>query len=142
MKVLVAEDDFLVRMVLEEYLCDLGHDVLAVEDGQAALDMLRAGPFDLLLTDLNMPKMDGFELLHAVGAEFPTLACIVASGLAHDTVKQELARVRARVLGFAPKPAAFVYLGRLLAEAEAKLAGDAAEALAQLPARPGCCECA
>jgi CheY-like chemotaxis protein len=126
MKICVAEDDFLIRMVLEEYLTDLGHAVITAEDGQAALDLLRVAPFDVLVTDISMPRMTGVQLLDVVGVEFPHLFCIVASGLGNHVVMQELARVKARILGMAPKPATFAHLGRLLAEAERHLALDPA----------------
>lgn len=66
LRVLVADDDATNRMVLEQKLRLLGIDPIMVEDGVLALNLLRESKFDLLLTDCQMPNMDGFELTAAV----------------------------------------------------------------------------
>jgi DNA-binding response OmpR family regulator len=65
--VLVADDDKVVRQIVTAKLSGLGHQVVAVEDGQAALERLHAGEIpDLLITDQLMPRMNGMELVRAV----------------------------------------------------------------------------
>lgn len=118
LRILLAEDEILLRLVFQDFLTDLGHEVIAVVDGQEALDMLRVAPFDVLVTDIHMPRMTGVELLRVVGAEFPDLPCIVASAFARSAMQQDLARTRARILGFAEKPFTFDALERLLARVE------------------------
>lgn len=66
--VLVAEDDAVNRLVLGQQLRLLGHTVTMAEDGEQALAMVRAGHFDMLLTDLHMPRADGCTLARAVRA--------------------------------------------------------------------------
>jgi DNA-binding response OmpR family regulator len=68
-KILVAEDDRHISRVIELWLQRSGHEVLTANDGKKALDLIRATHPDLLLTDVNMPVMDGMDLLEIVHAE-------------------------------------------------------------------------
>jgi CheY-like chemotaxis protein len=81
LRVLMAEDEPLAAEVIEEGLVEAGFQVLAAEDGQAALDLVAAGAeFDLLLTDLRMPRMDGQELIRRLRAWRPDLPVVVMTG--------------------------------------------------------------
>lgn len=81
--VVLAEDEAEVRAAIEQALVLLGYRVVAVEDGQRALDFLRAaGGASLLLTDLTMPVMSGDELVHRVHQELPALPVVVLTGYA------------------------------------------------------------
>jgi CheY-like chemotaxis protein len=121
MRVLIAEDDALLRMGYEDLISDLGHTVLTAVDGQDALDVLRAQAVDLLMTDLGMPRMDGCELLRRVTIEFPRLVCIVASAFTRETVAPELDGLGWRAVGFLRKPFTFDVLEHLVVEAERRL---------------------
>ncbi|TAG25700.1 MAG: response regulator [Burkholderiales bacterium] len=68
-RLLVAEDNRVNRLLLVRSLELLGHQVVAVDDGRKALEALRAQRFDLLLLDLGMPQMDGFEVLEAMARD-------------------------------------------------------------------------
>jgi EAL domain-containing protein (putative c-di-GMP-specific phosphodiesterase class I)/signal transduction histidine kinase/DNA-binding response OmpR family regulator len=68
-RILVAEDFGPNQAVLRLQLSRLGYDVALAADGNEALARWRAEPFDLLLTDLNMPGLDGFDLARAIRAE-------------------------------------------------------------------------
>ncbi|MBF0434692.1 MAG: chemotaxis protein CheW [Magnetococcales bacterium] len=78
LKALVVDDTPFLRALTSNYLQSVGFDVDQAEDGQAALAKLKMGEFDLLVTDLNMPGMDGFELAHEVPstihADIPMIA--------------------------------------------------------------------
>ena len=63
--VLVVEDDETFRDVLTEILAGAGHEVVAVGDGQAALDALEHGSFEVVLLDLNLPRVSGISVLSA-----------------------------------------------------------------------------
>lgn len=66
MKVLIADDDRLVRALLADMLVDLGHAVVAAEDGNQALDLCARESPDLLILDFLMPKLSGLDALHAL----------------------------------------------------------------------------
>jgi two-component system chemotaxis response regulator CheY len=70
MKILIVDDFPTMRRIIKNLLSDLGFtNVEATDDGATALPMLQAGDFDYLITDWNMPKMTGIELLKAVRAD-------------------------------------------------------------------------
>ncbi len=90
-RVLVAEDDAVNRLLLVEMLRQLGCDVVAVEDGLAAVKAASADHFDLALFDNHMPSMSGpeatrtlrtLQATHRIGS-FPILAC-TASAMEHE----------------------------------------------------------
>lgn len=68
LRALVVDDTPFLRVLTSSYLAGTGFDVVQAEDGQMALTYLKSGHYDLLVTDLNMPAMDGFEL----AVEIPT----------------------------------------------------------------------
>jgi CheY-like chemotaxis protein len=80
LRVLVAEDQELVREVLAGLLRSLGHEVIAAADGQAALVLAGSTSFDLLLTDVSMPRLTGPALAQALRAQRPSLPVIYLSG--------------------------------------------------------------
>jgi CheY-like chemotaxis protein len=81
-RVLVAEDEALAAMALEDLLLDAGFRVILAADGQEALEIAGREPFDLLLTDLRMPRLDGRELIHRLRAARPDLPVVVMTGYA------------------------------------------------------------
>lgn len=79
--VLVVDDDALIAMCTVEMLEDLGHDVIEVNSGSRALDVLQNGrPIDLLITDYSMPKMNGAQLASAARELRPDLPILLATG--------------------------------------------------------------
>ena len=62
MKVLIADDEQKNRILLKDFLTGLGHEVMAVENGKIALDLARANPPEIIISDILMPVMDGFKL--------------------------------------------------------------------------------
>ncbi len=81
LRVLMAEDERMAAEVIEEGLVEAGFEVLAADDGQAALDLAATGAgFDLLLTDLKMPRLDGKELIARLRAKRPDLPVVVMTG--------------------------------------------------------------
>lgn len=81
--VLFVEDDPTVRMVVNQWFSRFRqtHEFVSVENGLAALEILRKRPFEVVVTDLLMPVMDGFELIAALSFEFPNLPVIVTTAL-------------------------------------------------------------
>ncbi|UCD30130.1 MAG: response regulator [Planctomycetota bacterium] len=68
-KILVAEDDRHICRVITMWLTRNGHEVIAAENGKEALQLIREHRPDLLLTDINMPGIDGLNLLKTVKEE-------------------------------------------------------------------------
>lgn len=66
LRILAVDDSLTMREMLRQTLTEAGFDVLLAEDGLDALEKLAGADPDLILTDLNMPKMDGFGLIDAV----------------------------------------------------------------------------
>ena len=84
--VLVVDDEPSVRSLFEEALTESGHSVAVAENGAEALDQLRDGSLPcVVLTDVRMPRMDGFELSRAV-ADDPQLASIPIVVLTGDRI--------------------------------------------------------
>jgi two-component system chemotaxis response regulator CheY len=70
MKILIVDDFSTMRRIVRNLLKEIGYaNADEAEDGQAALKMLRSGNFTFVVSDLNMPNMDGFELLRRIRAD-------------------------------------------------------------------------
>lgn len=86
-RVLVVDDEVEIAETLAEILTDLGHRVEMVSQGEAALNQLKAGPFDLILSDLKMPVLDGPGLYAALLRDYPAMTEKIAF-LTGDTLSQ------------------------------------------------------
>lgn len=80
LRILVAEDEPLAATVVEEILLDSGHEVTLAPDGMAALELAAQRPFDILVTDLAMPRLPGWELIPRLRAGYPGLPVVVMTG--------------------------------------------------------------
>lgn len=80
MKILFVDDDEMVRYALVEYLRRLGHDVTEADNGRKALTTIQTQTFDLVITDIIMPEVEGVELTIKLRESFPDLPIIVISG--------------------------------------------------------------
>jgi CheY-like chemotaxis protein len=84
--ILIVDDDPQVRRLCRLTLEEQGHSVVEATNGNDALVAMQEGPFDLILLDLSMPDMDGFEFLKVVRAKSPELRIIVISGFLGGTM--------------------------------------------------------
>ncbi len=82
--ILIAEDEMAVRMFVSRALEHRGHSTVGVEDGGAAIDALCEEDFDLLLTDIVMPVMDGIALALKVSSEHPDIPILMMTGYSHE----------------------------------------------------------
>jgi len=69
MKILIADDDLVFRSLVSEVLMDAGYEVSAHENGRLAWEALQAEGADMAVLDINMPEMDGVELLGLIRAD-------------------------------------------------------------------------
>ena len=83
-RILLAEDEEALRAFIARALAQDGHEVVATADGGEALDVLirEQGRFDLLLTDIRMPVMDGIALALAAARDYPDLVILLMTGYA------------------------------------------------------------
>jgi len=87
-RLLVADDNKVNRLLLARSLALQGHQVESAENGRIALEMLRGGGFDLLLLDMEMPEMNGFQVLEQLAADaqlrdMPVIVTSSLEGVAH-----------------------------------------------------------
>ena len=107
LSVLVADDDRVNRVVFEEVLAALGHEVTAVADGVEAWELIRRERFDLLMTDLEMPRLGGLELAQRVRSweeqeRRQRLPIVAVSAHTHDEWRE--AATRSGIDGYLSKP--------------------------------------
>ncbi|MBB5685771.1 two-component system cell cycle response regulator CpdR [Sphingobium boeckii] len=97
-RVLLAEDDAVMREYLARALEKAGYDVRSVDRGTAAIPLLESERFDLLLTDIVMPEMDGIELAQKAAVMAPEMQVMFITGFAAVTLKAGEAMPQAKVL--------------------------------------------
>ncbi|MBB5716148.1 cell cycle two-component system response regulator CpdR [Sphingomonas aerophila] len=97
-RILLAEDDQVMREYLTRALERNGYAVAAVDRGTAALPLIEAEQFDLLLTDIVMPEMDGIELAQRAAEIAPNMRVMFITGFAAVTLKAGRTMPNARVL--------------------------------------------
>ena len=102
MRILLADDDSSLRRVVQFKLQKGGYEVVTVADGRQAVAQLEVEPFDLLLSDIRMPGLDGLELLEIVRQRRPDLKVILMT--AHATVTQAVQAVKLGAFDYITKP--------------------------------------
>ena len=80
MRVLIADDDAGLREILKIFMARMGYVAIAAENGVKALNQLDKSPYDILITDGDMPEMTGFELCRVVKERFPHIFVIGLTG--------------------------------------------------------------
>lgn len=128
LNVLIAEDNLLNRSLLRDQLRTLGANVIEAKDGEEALARLDTTRIDAVLTDLNMPRMNGLQLLHAARARHATLPVYAISG---NALPEQIAQGRqSGFTDYLSKPVPLAALARVLADVAAQ---TQAPAQAQTP---------
>ena len=79
-RILIAEDDIAVQSFVARALAHRGHRVQAVDDGIQALERLQSEVYDLLITDIVMPGLDGIALALKVARDYPNLPVLLMTG--------------------------------------------------------------
>jgi len=100
--ILVADDDVLLRTMLRTLLVRAGHTVVEAADGRFAIDELSSHEFDVIVTDLSMPRADGFEVLRRAREVRPKTPVIVLT--AEGSVRDCVQAMRAGAFNFLVKP--------------------------------------
>jgi DNA-binding response OmpR family regulator len=114
MHILVVEDDTVLARRIASTLTEAGHDPIVVHDGEKALDKTKATPFDLIVLDIILPGMDGFEVLRHLRAQH--LVSRVLMLTARGEVKDRVTGLQLGADDYLPKPFA---MGELIARVNA-----------------------
>ncbi|HNX90696.1 MAG TPA: response regulator [Candidatus Omnitrophota bacterium] len=78
--ILVVDDEKNIQETLSRHFRFLGYDVDTVDNGSLALDALAKKRYEVVITDISMPVMDGIQLLRAIRKEYPMVHCIIMTG--------------------------------------------------------------
>ena len=102
MKILLADDEVSITATLEDDLRDAGHDVLTVRNGEDALVALKQGGFDVVISDIAMPRLKGDDLLVQAKALDPSLVVILMTGF--GTIESAVNAMKAGAADYILKP--------------------------------------
>src|SRR3990170_5082573 len=90
--ILVVDDDEDILELIERHLSNKGYEVVTAYDGEQALPLLEKVKFDLVITDLKMPKIDGMEVLRKVKEKDPNIEVVILTG--HGTMDTVIEALR------------------------------------------------
>ena len=110
--ILIADDNHSEREALAKILNKENYSVLQAQDGEEALNLVRTHPVNLILTDLQMPNLDGEQLLKAVKIIQPTIEVIFISG--HGTIEKAVDAIKSGAYDFLTKPFKKIELLRII----------------------------
>lgn len=100
--ILVVDDELLIRDLLYDFFHDQGWNISVAENGRKALDILQEKQFDVVLTDLRMPSMDGMALTSQVQQDYPDIPVVIMTG--YPSVESAVAALRTKVADYITKP--------------------------------------
>lgn len=103
-KVLVVDDEELFRLLISEILSAEGFEVILAGDGEEAIEIAAASLPDLILMDMSMPKMTGFEAIRALKKKDETRKTPILAVTASDTTGDYEEAYDAGCSGYLPKP--------------------------------------
>ena len=111
-RVLVVDDDPATVELLQEFLVAKGYEVLTASDGAEALQKVKEERPHLILLDIQMPKMEGLEVLRQVKAIDPTVSVIMVTGVNEEAIGRQAMALGA--FDYIVKPLDLPYLERTL----------------------------
>ena len=112
---LLVDDEESLRSVVAERLTDEGFQVIQAADGEAALKAIEGFAFDVIVSDLRLPGVDGRKVIEAALARYPTIVAIVVTG--YGTVKDAVDMIKLGAADFVSKPFQFDELTHVLGKA-------------------------
>jgi DNA-binding NtrC family response regulator len=119
-RILIVDDNREIRSILEEYLREEGHFAEGAADGKEALAKYAQTPFDLIVTDLNMPEMTGIELIKEIAKGENTTEFIIITGYA--SLDSAIEAVKAGAFDYLVKPFRIEELMVVIKNAKDKIA--------------------
>jgi two-component system response regulator PilR (NtrC family) len=132
---LFVDDEPALRRLMAERLGERGFDVVEAESGERAMELLHQFAFDIIITDLRMPGMDGTQVIEAARERYPGIVAIVITG--YGTVKDAVEAIKRGASDFIAKPFQFDELTHVLQKAleQRRLASENAYLRSQLEER-------
>ena len=124
-RVLIADDEESMRTLVARAIAMDGHEIVTAQDGAEALDILTRenGAFDLLLTDIQMPIMDGIALALSAARDYPDLVILLMTGFAHQ--RERASNLQAIAYDVITKPFSVADIRTAVADALASKAAKA-----------------
>jgi len=101
-RILVVDDDPGQRSLLHSYLSSQGFDIVLADSGEAALEQLTAGKFDMMISDVRMPGLSGLETLRCVRRQFASLPVLLVT--AYADIREAVVAMRDGALNYLAKP--------------------------------------
>lgn len=101
-RILVVDDELLIRDLLYDFFTSQGWDIMVAEGGQKAIDYLKNQQFDIVLTDLKMPDIDGMELTGRIRNLYGDLPVIIMTG--YPSLDSAVEALRFKVDDYIIKP--------------------------------------
>lgn len=122
-KILIADDEDSMRQLVARAIAMDGHEIVTAQDGAEALEILSRedGAFDLLLTDIQMPIMDGIALALSAARDFPDLTILLMTGFADQ--RERASNLNALVHDVVTKPFSVADIRTAVADALAAKKG-------------------
>jgi DNA-binding NtrC family response regulator len=100
--ILLVDDEPDLRASLAEILRDEGHDVEVAADGEAAMARLASRPFDLVVSDVRLPKVNGLTLLRRIRREFPSTEVVLMT--AYGSIGDAVTAIKDSAIDYVRKP--------------------------------------
>ncbi len=101
-RILVIDDESIVRMSCNRALSPEGYEVVSAQNGSEGLKILEEGQFDIVLTDLKMPDIDGIEVLRKIKEKWPETEVIIITG--YQTVDTAVKSIKLGAFDYVEKP--------------------------------------
>jgi DNA-binding NtrC family response regulator len=101
-RLLIIEDDTALAALLEEYLSGSNYDVQVINDGSSAIELLSRQHFDVVLSDVMLPGVDGMTILKKVGGDFARTIVVLMTG--YSGIDDALSAVKQGAYDFVSKP--------------------------------------
>ncbi|GAB5046544.1 sigma-54-dependent transcriptional regulator [Thermodesulfovibrio sp. TK110] len=118
-KILVVDDENITLKNLEHVMKKEGYDVTATQNGVEALKLIEKQPFDIVLTDIKMEKVDGFEILRKCKSLYPDMEVIMITGYA--TVESAVEAMKEGAFYYISKPFKLDIIRKIVKEASEKV---------------------
>lgn len=124
-QILVVDDEAEVRQLLKRILERLGHTVVTVDSANQALQMLNQFQADVIISDISMAEMDGYELVRQLRSRPDTRACYVIAMTGNGASSSEDASLSAGFDAHVTKPFALDAIYKILIEPKTRRANNA-----------------